>query len=140
MKTMIAVRLAASALLVLGGARLALAEPVTFDNLSAAVDWGQFDAAKVPDAVQNLVTVIRPATKQCPTDTMPTMTLDAVGPVPAVWPNDFKFNETGFVCQMSGVQCGFGPGPITATSSHVTVDEERRILTLRCSVNGTNLQ
>ena len=137
MKTMIAVRLAASAILALAGARLALAEP--FDNLSAAVDWGQFDPAEVPDEVEGLVTVIRPATKQCPTDTTPTMTLDAQGPVPARWPNDTTFDETGFVCQMSGVQCGFGPGPITATSSQVTVDEER-ILTLRCSVNGTNLQ
>jgi hypothetical protein len=156
MKTMIAVRLAASAILVLGGANcewrrappsragLALAEPKSSDNLSGAVDWGQFNPAEVPDAVKNLVTkkmvmAIRPATMQCPstTDTTPTMTLVAEKPVPD-WPN---FNETGFVCQMSGFRCGFGDmddEPITTTSSHVTVEDG--ILTLRCSADVTNLQ
>jgi hypothetical protein len=139
MKTMIAVRLAAPAILVLGGAMLAVAEPVAVENLSAAVDWGQFDPAKVPDAVEGLVTVIRQAIKECPTDTTPTMTLYAEEPVPGRWPKNVTFDETGFVCQMSGRQCGFGPGPFTATSSQVTVDEEG-ILRLQCSVNGTNLQ
>jgi hypothetical protein len=155
MKTIIAVRLAASAILVLGGARSALAEPVPFENLSAAVDWGRLgpvnvpdEVVNVPDEVEGLVTVIRLATKQCPTDTMPTMTLDAVGRVPARWPNNVtRFSATGFDCQMSGVQCGFGPEPITTTSSEVRVyppddaDVDRRLkLSLRCSADVRKLQ
>lgn len=137
MKTMIAVRVAASAMLACGGANAALAQAEFLDNLSAAVDLAQF-ANAVPPGTPLVTFVIRPATKQCPptSDNTPTIILSAQGLAPPEWPAGATLNQSGFLCRISGIQCGF-PGAVNATSSRLTIDRNG-VVDLRCSANTTN--
>jgi hypothetical protein len=130
MKTMIAVRLAVSAILVLGGARVVWAQAATFTEFSCVLDLSLIDG--VPEPFAHLAPATTDTEKLCPsTPANPTVILNCFATLED-WPGG-TINTTDFTCLINGSQCGFS---VTrpATSQHLQIDEDGNA-ELRCSVN-----
>ena len=133
MKATIAVRLAASAILLLGGATLASAqEPAaTFTEFSCVFNLSQIPG--IPAPFTNQAPATTNTEKQCPgTPTQPTVILRCFDTFEG-WPAGVTIGTNDFVCRINGSQCGF-PGSRNATSQRLTIDGSGNA-ELRCSVN-----
>jgi hypothetical protein len=129
MKT-IAVSLAASVILVLGGARVVWAQAEDFTGFSCVLDLSLIDG--VPEAVAHLAPATTDTDKHCPsTGPNPTVILNCFATIED-WPGG-RINTTDFTCLINGSQCGF---PVTrpATSQHLMIDDDGNA-ELRCGVN-----
>ena len=126
MKKMTAVGLAASAILVIGGGRAALAQPVDFPvsvNVNLKIFGAQF---------AGLSYVLRDGLKVCtPTPTSTQVEVTAEGPPPPEL-DGMQVNVSGFPCVLSGIQCGFDE--VLANSSFAAIDN-KNVLRVRCSAS-----
>ena len=133
MKTMNAVRLAVSAILVLGGATAASAqEPAAeFTEFSCVFNLSLIPG--VPAPFTNQAPATTDTEKQCPgTPTAPTIILRCFDTFEG-WPAGVTIATNDFTCLINGSQCGF-PGSRPATSQRLTIDGSGNA-ELRCSVN-----
>jgi hypothetical protein len=129
MKT-IAVRLAASVILVLGGATAAWPQATLFAGFGCVLDLSLIDG--IPEPFAHLAPATTETEKLCPsTPANPTVILNCFATLED-WPGT-RINTTDFTCLINGSQCGF---PVTrpATSQHLMIDEDGNA-ELRCSVN-----
>ena len=140
MKT-IAMRLAVSAILVLGGATAASAQEPAAEFTDVGCVFNLALIAGVPEPFSNLA----PATVEGNTVFCPgsegneavvlecSANFSALGKGP--WPDDVTINTTNFACFVNASQCG---NPVTrlATSRRFTVDQFGNA-DLRCSVSRT---
>ena len=126
MKKMITVGLAASAILVIGGGRAALAQPIEFPvsvNVNLKIFGEQFEG---------LSYVLRDGLKVCrPTPTSTQVEVTAEGPPPPEL-DGMRVNVSGFPCVLSGVQCGFDE--TLADSSFAGIDN-KNVFSVRCSAS-----
>ena len=131
MKTTIAVSLAVSAVLILGGARVVWAQATDFTDFGCVLDLSLIDG--VPEPFAHLAPTTTLTEKHCPsTPANPTVILNCFATI-VDWPSDVRINDTEFTCLINGSQCGF---PVTraATGEHFTIDQDGNA-ELRCSVN-----
>jgi hypothetical protein len=128
MKT-IAVRLAASVILVLGGATVAWPQATEFTGFGCVLDLNLING--IPQPFAHLAPATTYTKKQCPSPDQPMVILDCLATLEN-WPG-VTIDETEFTCLINGSQCGFS-GLREATSQHLQIDQEGNA-ELRCSVD-----
>jgi hypothetical protein len=125
MKTM-AVRLAASVILVLGGATVAWPQTADFTGFGCVLDLSLIDG--IPQPFAHLAPATTDTEKHCD---QPMVRLKCSATLED-WPGG-TIEETDFTCLIDGSQCGFN-GSREATSQHLQIDQEGNA-ELQCSVN-----
>jgi hypothetical protein len=128
MKT-IAVRLAASVILVLGGATVAWPQGATkFTGFGCVLDLSLING--IPQPFAHLAPATTYTEKQCPSPDQPMVIVDCFATLEN-WP-DVSIDETEFTCLINGSQCGFS-GSREATKQRLQIDREGNA-ELQCSV------
>jgi hypothetical protein len=130
MKTMIALRLAVSAILILGGARVVWAQATEFTGFGCVLDLSLI--AGIPEPFAHLAPATTYTKKQCPSPPDQPMVILYAFATLEDWPG-VTIDETDFTCLINGSQCGFN-GSREATSQHLQIDQDGNA-ELRCSVD-----
>ena len=130
MKT-IAVRLAGSVILVLGGATVAWPQATELSAFGCVLNLSLING--IPEPFAHLAPATTYTKKHCPPpqDQSKEVILYCLATLED-WPG-VTIDETEFTCLINGSQCGF-QGSRQATSQHLLIDQEGNA-ELQCSVN-----